>query len=154
MSRNRFRQVKWHVRFNKRSSRATNLLKDKFCMISWVLNRFVANSIKSYVPEIPMTVDGQLFPTKTRYHFCDEFTAVFLLLNMLLLLGMFFTQYMSSKPDKFGIKFWILADVETKYCYNVLPYLGKDKTRTTGLGTHVVMKLAEPCSMTKVITLL
>ena len=51
---------------------------------------------------------------------------------------------MSSKPDKFGIKFWILADVETKYCYNVLPYLGKDETRTTGLGTHVVMKLAEP----------
>ena len=51
---------------------------------------------------------------------------------------------MSSKPDKFGIKFWILAHVETKYCYIVLPYLGKDETCTTGLSTHVVMKLAEP----------
>ena len=48
---------------------------------------------------------------------------------------------MSSKPDKFGIKFWILADMETKYCYNALPYLGKDKTRTTGLGTHVVITI-------------
>ena len=85
MSRSRFRQIKRHLLFDKRSSRATHLLKDKFCVISWLLNWFVANSIKSYVPGISMTVNEQLFPTKTRYHFYCEFIAVFLLLNMLLL---------------------------------------------------------------------
>lgn len=36
-------------------------------------------------------VDEQLFPTKAH------------------------GQYMANKPDKFGIKFWIAADVETKF---------------------------------------
>ena len=88
MSRNRLLQIKRHLQFNKRSLRATNPLKDKFCMISWALNRFVANSIKSYVPGISMTMDKQLIPTKIRYHFYYEVIAVFLLLNMLLLLQM------------------------------------------------------------------
>jgi len=26
-----------------------------------------------------------------------------------------FTLYMVNKPDKFGIKFWLAVDVETKY---------------------------------------
>ena len=33
---------------------------------------------------------------------------------------------MASKPDKFGIKFWCLADTESKYLCNAFPYLGKD----------------------------
>ena len=51
---------------------------------------------------------------------------------------------MPNKPDKFGIKFWILADLNTKYCLNIKPYLGKDDERSTSLGTHVVMSLMEP----------
>lgn len=54
-------------------------------------------------------------------------------------------QYMPNKPDKFGIKFWILTDLETKYCLNIMPYLGKDETRVDNLGTHVVMQLMQPC---------
>ena len=38
-------------------------------------------------------------------------------------------QYMPNKLDTFSIKFWILADLETKYCLNIIPYLGKDETR-------------------------
>ena len=86
----------------------------------------------------------KLFPTKTRYHFYYEFIAVFLLFIKHAIAFADAVLRNACKPDKFCIKFWILADVETKYCYNVLPYLGKDETRTTGLGTHVVMKLAEP----------
>ena len=49
---------------------------------------------------------------------------------------------MSNKPDKFCIKFWTAADVDTKY--NMLissPYLEKDDSRPTGvkLGEHVVL---------------
>ena len=30
---------------------------------------------------------------------------------------------MPNKPDKFGIKFWVLAEVSSKYVCNLLPYL-------------------------------
>ncbi|KAM6999965.1 piggyBac transposable element-derived protein 4-like [Tautogolabrus adspersus] len=53
---------------------------------------------------------------------------------------------MANKPDKFGIKFWLAADVETKYFLNGFPYLGKDDTRPANqhLGESVVMRLVEP----------
>jgi len=51
---------------------------------------------------------------------------------------------MPNKLDKSGIKFWILAEDSEKYCFNIKPYLGKDKERVDSLGTHSVMKLMEP----------
>ena len=123
MSRDRFRDIKKHIRFDVLSTRRERLLSDKFALISYVFNRFVENSQKCYVPDWSVSVDEQLFPTKSR---CK------------------FTQYMSSKPDKFGIKFWILAEVDSKYCYNISPYLGKDESRVGSLGTSVVMDLMQP----------
>ena len=123
MSRDRFRDIKKYIRFDVLSTRRERLQNDKFALISYVFNRFVENSQKCYVPRWSVSVDEQLFPTKSR---CK------------------FTQYMSSKPDKFGIKFWILAEVESKYCYNVLPYLGKDESRVGSLGTSVVIELMKP----------
>jgi len=51
---------------------------------------------------------------------------------------------MPNKPDKFGIKFWVLAEVQSKYCLNMAPYLGKNNTRVDSLGTRVVMSLMQP----------
>ena len=53
---------------------------------------------------------------------------------------------MSSKPDKFGIKFWFLCCAESSYILAGFPYLGKDEERDAnmGLGEHVVLKLMEP----------
>ena len=53
---------------------------------------------------------------------------------------------MPNKPDKFGIKFWMAADVQTKYMLRSFPYLGKDDSRLAGitLGEHVVVRLTEP----------
>lgn len=67
--------------------------------MSDVCSGFVANCIACYKPGANITVDEQLFPT---------------------------TQYLANKPDKFGIKFWLAADVETKYLLKGFPYLGKD----------------------------
>ena len=39
---------------------------------------------------------------------------------------------MSNKPDKFGMKFWLLIDASSKYLCNGKPYLGKDPTRNKG----------------------
>ena len=53
---------------------------------------------------------------------------------------------MPNKPYKFGIKFWMAFDVESKYLYNRCSYLGKDWTRRgdASLPTDVVMKLMIP----------
>jgi hypothetical protein len=123
MSRNRFREIKKYIRFDCRTTREDRIKDDKFCMISWVLSRFVQNSQKAYIPEVSLTIDEQLFPTKARCRF---------------------TQFMPNKPDKFGIKFWILAEVNSKYCVNLKPYVGKDDQRVDSLGTHVVVTLMEP----------
>lgn len=70
-------------------------------------------------------MDEQLFPSRTR---CP------------------YLQYMPNKPDKFGIKFWLLADVETKYLCNGFPYVGKNEQRAPNekLPEQVVMKLVAP----------
>lgn len=123
MPRDRARDIKKFLRFDFRDERRRNLQRDKFTMISAILNRFNENSQRLYRPVAEMTIDEQLFPTKARCRF---------------------TQYIPSKPDKFGIKFWILAEVNSKFCYNIKPYLGRDEERTQALGSHVVMKLTEP----------
>ncbi|KAG8231661.1 hypothetical protein J437_LFUL011606 [Ladona fulva] len=53
---------------------------------------------------------------------------------------------MPNKPDKFGIKYWVLTDVKSKYCLNALPYCGKDDARKSNQsqGEFVVLRLAEP----------
>ena len=50
---------------------------------------------------------------------------------------------MANKPDKFGIKFWIAVDLESKYILNAIPYLGKVETRpdTKRLSESVIIKL-------------
>lgn len=42
---------------------------------------------------------------------------------------------MDSKPDKYGQKFWMAVDKDSKYIVNVFPYLGKD---------YIVKKLMQP----------
>ena len=52
---------------------------------------------------------------------------------------------MSSKPGRYGIQYWILADAEYHYCYNAIPYLGKEgDAPAVNLGAKVVKYLAEP----------
>ena len=53
---------------------------------------------------------------------------------------------MANKPDKFGIKFWLLADAQSKYLCNGKPYLGKDSSRgrSIDLRGDVCMTLLQP----------
>ncbi|KAK7925721.1 hypothetical protein WMY93_008031 [Mugilogobius chulae] len=113
------------LRLDQKETRNARLESNKFALASEVWESFVSNCILCYKPGPDITIDEQLLPTKAR---CP------------------FTQYMANKPDKFGIKFWVAADVNTKYMLNAAPYLGKDVTRTPGqrLGDSVVLKLAEP----------
>lgn len=88
--------------------RSERLRTDKFVHIAEVWNRFITNCRAAYKPHENITIDKQLFPSKYRRPFL---------------------QYMANKPDKFGIKFWVAADTESKYMLNAFPYLGKDEFR-------------------------
>ena len=125
MARNRFGEILRFLRFDMRSTRSIRLQADKFALVSDLWNKFVDNCISSYKPGPNITIDEQLFPTKARCRF---------------------TQYMPNKPDKFGIKFWLAVDVDTKYILNAIPYLGKEESRAPSqrLSDWVVMNLMQP----------
>ncbi len=125
MSRDRFRDIMRYLRFDKKTTRSQRLQIDKFGLISEIWNKFIENSINCYKPGPFVTIDEQLFPSKARCRF---------------------TQYMPNKPDKFGIKFWLAADVDSKYVLNGFPYLGKDDQRPGNitLSEYVVLRLIEP----------
>ncbi|XP_057714103.1 uncharacterized protein LOC130930276 [Corythoichthys intestinalis] len=125
MARNRFQNIMQHLRFDDMFTRSERVETDKFAAISDVWGSFVNNCVTSYNPGRHITIDEQLFPTKTR---CS------------------FLQYSATKPDEFGIKFWVACDLKSKYICNVLPYLGKDLSRPSGerLSESVAMKLMDP----------
>ncbi|CAK9832670.1 PiggyBac transposable element-derived protein 4 [Anthophora retusa] len=124
MSRNKFAEILRLIRFDKKNERSQRLQTDKFALVSEVWKKFIENSQMCYKPGATITVDEQLFPTKTRCRF---------------------TQYMPNKPNKFGIKFWLASDVKSKYVVNAFPYLGKDEMRlSVPLGEFVVLKLIDP----------
>ena len=55
-----------------------------------------------------------------------------------------FIVYMPNKPDKFGMKFWMLTEVDSKYVYNILPCLGaleREQRNGRPLAEDVVMRL-------------
>ena len=98
---------------------------DKFAPIPNVFTTFISMSKSKYICDFSLTVDEQLMPLKSR---CS------------------FITFMPNKPDKYGIKFWVLVDVKAKYVANITPHLGaKEKEGRCGvpLGESVVIKITE-----------
>ena len=57
-----------------------------------------------------------------------------------------FVTFMPNKPDKYSVKFWVLADVETKYISNIDVNLGaqeKEQSFGTSLAEFVVVNLCK-----------
>ena len=125
MSRDKFKLISKFLRFDDKSTRPTRSSLDKFAPVRDVWTKFFENSKACYKPSRNLTIDEQLLPTKSR---CP------------------FTQYMPNKPDKFGIKSWVLSEVLTKYVLSGIPYLGADVEKSSNdlQGEHVVKKLLEP----------
>ena len=74
---------------------------------------------------VHLTMDEQLMPLKSR---CS------------------FVSFMPNKPDKYGVKFWVLTNVETKYVSNIDVYLGaQEKELRFGapLALSVVVNLCK-----------
>ena len=81
MYRNRFVNFLHYLRIDEKSNRSQRLKTDKFAFFSIIWDRFNDNCIACYKPGPDITVDEQLFPTKTR---CS------------------FTQYIPSKANNYG----------------------------------------------------
>ena len=54
--------------------------------------------------------------------------------------------YSAYKPENFGTKFQLIADVKSKFLCNGFPYLGRDESRSAAqsLSENVVLRLVEP----------
>ena len=119
--RNRFEQLVANLRFDSREDRNTD---DKFAPFRRMWEQFVENCRKCYVVSAFVTVDEQLIPFRGR---CS------------------FKQYMPSKPDKYGMKLFLLCDCLTGYTFNGKPYLGRQgNQRNVGLASDVVKILSSP----------
>ena len=53
---------------------------------------------------------------------------------------------MASKPHKYGQKYWLAVDKDSKHLVNGFPYFGKDEKRLANeqVADHVVMQLMQP----------
>ena len=120
----KFKEMGRYLRFDNRDTRNGRLARDKCAAVRLLIEGFVENSQKCYRPgeNGSVTIDEQLYAYRGRCRYI---------------------QYMASKPAKYGLKFWALCDASTWFCWNLDMYTGKDDTRETALGEHVVLSLTK-----------
>lgn len=94
---------------------------DKIAKVRWLCEEFARMSQSLYKNERVLTVDEIMVAYKGRY--CN------------------IRQYMKSKPVKFSVKVWALANLESRYVSNIIIYLGADDVRAEGESVGEV-----PCS--------
>ena len=126
MPRNTFTKILKYLRFDDKPNRIRRGAgADRFAPIRDVFSIFTSMCRSKYTCDFSLTVDEQLMPLKSR---CS------------------FITFMPNKPDKYGIKFWVLVDVKSKYVANITPYLGAQEKEQRGdvpLGESVVLKITE-----------
>ena len=120
ISRNRLKLIFKFCRFDDSLTQEQRKVQDRFCHICKVWDNLISKAIDFYNLSPYGTIDEMLLKFRGR---CS------------------FSQYMPSKPGRYSIKFWILADAQNHYCYNAMPYLGKDRDKVTvNLGSMAAKK--------------
>ena len=104
MSVNRFEIIRCHPRFDSIDTREERRARDKFAPFREFWNFFESKCRENHKPSAEVCIDEQLIPFRGR---CP------------------FRQYMPSKPDKYGMKLFLLVDCNTGYVYTGQPYVGK-----------------------------
>lgn len=124
LSLSRFTIICKFLRFDDRATREDRRMRDKLAAIRDIWEIFVQRCRSCYIPGSNCTIDEQL--VGFRGH-CP------------------FRVYMSSKPDKYGIKVWWLCDSATGYAFNGQVYLGRvGNLPEVGLAGRVVHDLCRP----------
>lgn len=123
MSLHRYKLLLRSIRFDNGNTRANRNESSKPAAIDDLWLMLNANVERAYVPSANLTVDEQLFPNRGRTRF---------------------TQYMPSKPAKYGIKIWWICDSKSNYFLKGEIYTGKlaGGARDVEQGKRVVLSLA------------
>lgn len=124
MSLKRFQQILRFIRFDNHATRAIRQSEDKAAPIRDIFQMINSNLRNHFRPYETITVDEQLFGYRGRTKF---------------------TQYIPSKPAKYGMKIWWACDATTFYPLNGQIYTGKEgNTRDVNQGERVVKDLVAP----------
>ena len=125
MSRRRFQVLLQFLRFDDKSTRNARRQKDPFAPFRDTWDEFMKALSAHYIPGALLTIDEQLVPFRGR---CS------------------FRQYLPSKPDRYGIKVFWVADAERNFPLLGIPYLGRPagQERHTNLGSNIATELATP----------
>ena len=120
---NRFESICYHLRFDSMNTREERRALDKFPPFREVCNFFESKCRENYKPSAEVCIDKQLILFRGRRPF---------------------RQYLPSKPDKYGMKLFLLVDCSIGYVHTSQPYVGKVGNKITrGLAAKVVKSLAE-----------
>lgn len=123
MSRNRFNFILRFIRFDDVTTRQERNELDKLAPCREIFELFAKQCRSFFSPSSHLTVDEKPVPTRNR---CP------------------FRVYIKSKPHRYGIKLWVLADNSNGYCHNLQVYTGKrGKIAEKEQGRRVVNDLTE-----------
>ena len=100
----RFRFLCANLRSDDVSSRNTRLQHDRTATIRDLFESFVCNSEKVMHPDVYLSLDETLYPTRV---------------------GVAFRQYNKEKPAKYGMLFRSINSAEVPYTYTSIIYAGK-----------------------------
>ena len=124
MSRNRFFQILRYLHVSDDSAivPAGQPGYDKLHKIKPLLQLLFPNFERAYDLHKNISIDECMIPWRGRLSF---------------------RQFIASKPIRFGIKVWVLADSESKYIYRQQLYIGRNpgERAEVGLATRVVKEL-------------
>lgn len=126
MSLNRFRFLLSSLRFDDKNTREVRRKIDKLAPIREYFDHFVENCKTGYSPSGYVTVDEKLEGFRGR---CG------------------FRQYIPSKPNKYGIKIFALADAKMYYTVNMEVYVGlqpEGPYKVSNSPQAIVERLCEP----------
>jgi len=125
MSLQRFIRIMRALRFDDKSNRTEriNTSGNQAAAVQDIFELFLAKYRSSYRCGSSVTIDEQLISFHGRCRFI---------------------MYIPSKPGKYGLKMWVMADSDTYYCANVQLCAGKVGNQPdVGQATRVVLELAE-----------
>lgn len=124
MSETTFLYIHKVIRFDDVLTRRAQRCEDKFAPIRNLWEKWSERLSIFYNPSECVTVDEQLLGFHGR---CK------------------FRQYIPSKPERYGLKFWLLVDSRSYYIWKIQPYLGKNVSGNVerNQGERVVIDLVD-----------
>ena len=131
MSKNRFKEIVSCLRFDDTTTRDARKKNNRLATISEVTELFRTSCITNFSTSENVTIDERVVP----------FTG-----------NCRFKVYMQNKPDKYGMKVWVMSCSETFYLKNFDVYLGKLGSREVNQGKRVVLQLSSCLSQEYNIT--